>query len=97
MGMDTIMRQRHRWRHGVINSPKTIAVMPMVRKLIKSDLLPLIEQVLCKRAEQYLREVECCETPKDGRQILQPTYYVGHPDGSYSVADPQPILQEQQS
>ena len=77
------------------DSPKTSAVMPMVRKLIKSDLLPLIEQVLCKRAEQYLREVENHETPRDGRQILQPTYYVGHPDGSYSMADPQPVLQEQ--
>lgn len=80
----------------MIDSPKTSAVMPMVRKLIKSDLLPLIEQVLCKRAEQYLREVEHHETPMDDREILQPTYYVGHPDGSYSVANPQPVLQEKQ-
>ena len=80
----------------MIDGPKTSAVMPMVRKLIKSDLLPLIEQVLCKRAEQYLREVEHYETHMDGRWILQPTYYVGHPDGSYSVANPQPVLQEKQ-
>lgn len=73
---------------------KTSAVMPMVKKLIRSDLLPLIEQVLCKRAEQYLDEIANSPVSPEPREVLQPTYYVGHPDGSYSIASPQPVMME---
>jgi hypothetical protein len=73
-----------------MSNHKTSSVMPMVKRLIKSDLLPLIEQVLCKRAEQYLSEIESSPVSPGSTSILEPTYYVGHPDGSYSVADPQP-------
>lgn len=30
------------------------------------------------------------------RKRIEPTYYVQHPDGSHSVADPQPSLQRQE-
>ncbi|MGA0588884.1 hypothetical protein ACO2Q2_17445 [Dyella sp. KRB-257] len=73
-----------------MSNHKTAAVMPMVKRLIKSDLLPLIEQVLCKRAEQYLAEIESSPVSTNSESILEPTYYVGHPDGTYSVAYPQP-------
>ncbi len=32
-----------------------------------------------------------CDQTKQGHTI-QPVYFVAHPDGSYSEADPQPVL-----
>lgn len=39
-------------------TPKTDAVMPLVVAMINRDIMPLIKQVLIKRAELYLREIE---------------------------------------
>lgn len=39
-------------------TPKTDAVMPLVIAMINRDLMPLIKQVIIKRAELYLREIE---------------------------------------
>lgn len=37
---------------------KTDEVMPLVIAMIGRDIMPLIRQVLVKRAELYLREIE---------------------------------------
>lgn len=39
-------------------TPKTDAVMPLVIAMINRDLMPIIKQVIIKRAELYLREIE---------------------------------------
>ena len=65
---------------------KTKEVMPLIKDLLDSEWGRILRPVLMKRFSLYLKEIEAAE--KD--QITGPTYYVRHPDGSYSVAEPQP-------
>jgi hypothetical protein len=65
---------------------KTDRVMPLVGKLIDREFDRIIRPMLIKRISLYLKEIE--QMQQDS--ITRPTYYVGHPDGTYSIADPQP-------
>jgi len=65
---------------------KTDRVMPLVGKLIDREFARIIRPMLVKRIGLYLREIEEIQQAS----LSQPTYYVGHPDGTYSIADPQP-------
>ncbi len=61
-------------------------VMPIVQDILDREWKRILRPVLMKRLGLYLKEIEAAE--KD--QITGPTYYVRHPDDTYSVADPQP-------
>jgi hypothetical protein len=65
---------------------KTEKVMPLVGQLIDREFARILRPVLMKRIGLYLQEIEQMRQAS----LCQPTYYVVHPDGTYSVADPQP-------
>lgn len=54
-------------------APKTDAVMPLVIAMINRGIMPLIKQVLIKRAELYLREIEEYEVEGAPEAATQPT------------------------
>ena len=45
---------------------------------------------------QAISEAEQPNQPNKGKQMFKPTYYVRHPDDTYSIADPQPTEQAEQ-
>ena len=61
-------------------------VMPLIKGLLDSEWERILRPVLMKRLSLYLKEIEDSEKDKIG----PPTYYVRHPDDTYSIADPQP-------
>ena len=54
--------------------PKTDAAMPLVIALVNRDIMPPIKQVILKRVELYLREIEeqqLAATPESAPQEVE--------------------------
>lgn len=71
---------------------KCRAVESIIDHILASEWQRLIHPFLKRRIMLYLEEVELQLKQRETQELCQPTYYVGHPDGSFSVADPQPEL-----